>query len=172
MLLIDLWAREPGSVFADQTWMGFMGREIPERLQEVWRAVHGGREAAVGYVRQHFGDSETPLRGCDVDAACRAVIEKAGFIDRFNHRTGHAIDNEIHGLGPNIDGVETHDVRTLLPGVAFSVEPGVYMAEENLGVRSEINVYLGGDGPEVTTPKPQDAIYPLLGDGWKSSSNL
>jgi Xaa-Pro aminopeptidase len=172
VLLIDLWAREPGSVFADQTWMGFMGTEIPGRVQEVWRAVHGAREAAVKYAVDHFGDPETRLRGCDVDAASRAVIEKAGFIDRFNHRTGHSIDSEVHGLGPNIDGIETHDVRTLLPGVAFSVEPGVYMAEENLGVRSEINVYLGHDGPEVTTPKTQEDVYPLLSEGWERSSNL
>ncbi len=68
--------------------------------------------------------------------------------------------------------METHDTRTLPPGVAFSIEPGVYIAEENFGVRSEINVYMGEDGPEVTTPQPQEAIYPLLGDGWKSSSNL
>ncbi|UCC84881.1 MAG: aminopeptidase P family protein [Gemmatimonadota bacterium] len=172
VLLIDLWAREPGSVFADQTWMGFMGTEIPGRVREVWRAVHGAREAAVKYAGDHFGDPEAPLRGCDLDAASRAVIEKAGFIECFNHRTGHSIDNEVHGLGPNIDGVETHDVRTLLPGVAFSIEPGVYMAEENLGVRSEINVYLGHDGPEVTTPKTQDDVYPLLSEGWERSSNL
>jgi Xaa-Pro aminopeptidase len=63
-------------------------------------------------------------------------------------------------------------VRRLLPGVAFSIEPGVYMAEENLGVRSEINVYLGHDGPEVTTPKTQDDVYPLLSEGWERSSNL
>lgn len=172
VLLIDLWAREPGSVFADQTWMGFMGTEIPEREQEVWRAVHGAREAAVKWALDHFADPETPLRGCDIDAASRAVIEKAGFADNFNHRTGHSIDNEIHGIGPNIDGVETQDERILLPGIAFSVEPGVYLADEEIGVRSEINVFLGPDGPEVTTPKPQAEIYRLLSDGWQSSSNL
>ncbi len=172
VLLIDLWAREPGSVFADQTWMGFMGTEIPDRVQEVWRAVHGARTAAVKWAEDHFGNPDTPLRGCDVDAASRAVIEQAGFGDCFNHRTGHSIDNEVHGLGPNIDGVETSDERILLPGIGFSVEPGVYMADEFLGVRSEINVYLGLTGPEVTTPKPQTDIYPLLREGWESSSNL
>jgi Xaa-Pro aminopeptidase len=171
VLLIDLWGREPGSVFADQTWMGFMGTEVPDRVQEVWRAVHGARVAAVEYAKTTFADSNTPLRGCDVDAASRAVIEKAGFIEKFNHRTGHSIDNEVHGLGPNIDGVETKDDRVLLPGIGFSVEPGVYF-EGDFGVRSEINVYVGPDGPEVTTPKPQDEIYLLLSDRWQKSSNL
>jgi Xaa-Pro aminopeptidase len=171
VLLIDLWAHEPGSVYADQTWMAFMGTEVPGNVQEVWRAVQGARVAAVEYAEATFADPGKALRGCDVDAASRAVIEKAGFLDRFNHRTGHSIDNEVHGLGPNIDGVETRDERVLLPGIGFSVEPGVYF-EGEFGVRSEINVFIGPDGPEVTTPNPQSEMYLLLSDGWESSSNL
>jgi len=171
VLLIDLWAREEGSVFADQTWMGYMGSEIPDRVEEVWRAVHGGRTAAVDYLNAHHTDRDPPLRGCDVDRACREVIEKAGFGGYFNHRTGHSIDAEVHGIGPNIDSVETRDERALLPGVGFSVEPGVYLPGE-FGIRSEINVFIGPDGPEVTTPNPQTEIYALLSEGWQSSSNL
>jgi Xaa-Pro aminopeptidase len=171
VLLIDLWAREPGSVFADQTWMSFMGTEVPGKIQEVWTAVRGARVAAVEYAKVTFADPATPLRGADVDAASRAVIEEAGYLDRFNHRTGHSIDNEVHGLGPNIDGVETRDERVLLPGIGFSVEPGVYF-EGEFGVRSEINVFMGVDGPEVTTPRPQDEMYLLLSDEWERSSNL
>ena len=115
--------------------------------------------------------SGQPLRGCDVDNASRSVIEAAGFGDNFNHRTGHSIDGELHGLGPNIDGVETQDDRLLLPGVGFSIEPGIYL-EGELGVRSEINVYLRADGPVVTTPKYQTDMYLLLRDGWETSSNL
>ncbi|HSG81943.1 MAG TPA: Xaa-Pro peptidase family protein [Gemmatimonadota bacterium] len=171
VLLIDLWAREPGSVYADQTWMGFMGTEVPVKVQDAWRAVHGARTAAVEYAKATFADAKVPLRGCDVDAASRAVIEKAGFAAHFNHRTGHSIDNEVHGLGPNIDGVETRDERALLPGIGFSIEPGVYFDGE-FGVRSEINMFVGPGGPEVTTPRPQDEIYRLLSDGWERSSNL
>ncbi len=168
VLLIDLWGREAGSVFADQTWMGFMGKEIPARVNEVWRSVHGARTAAVKLLEDGHGRT---LRGCDVDAASRAVIEKAGFGKQFNHRTGHSIDAELHGLGPNIDGIETRDERVLLPSIGFSIEPGVYL-EGEFGVRSEINVYLGPGGPEVTTPKPQAHIYALLDDRWESKSNL
>jgi Xaa-Pro aminopeptidase len=148
--------------------MGFMGKEIPARVGEVWRSVHGARNAAVKLLE----DSQAgTLRGCDVDAASRSVIEEAGFGKQFNHRTGHSIDGELHGLGPNIDGIETRDDRVLLPGIGFSIEPGVYLSEE-FGIRSEINVYLGPRGPEVTTPKPQKNIYALLGDRWESESNL
>ncbi len=171
VLLIDLWAKEPGSVFADQTWMGFMGAEVPQKVEKIWQTVRDARDAAVKYIETTFSDPGKTLRGCDVDAASRAVIQKAGYGGYFNHRTGHSIDNEVHGLGPNIDGVETNDDRILLPGIGFSIEPGIYL-ENEFGVRSEINVYLGPDGPEVTTPKPQTEIYRLLTDEWHSKSNL
>lgn len=171
VLLIDLWAREPGSVFADQTWMGFMDSEVPEKVEQVWRTVREARDAAVEYAATTFADPDKILRGCDVDAACRGVIERAGFGGHFNHRTGHSIDNEVHGLGPNIDGIETNDDRVLLPGIGFSIEPGIYL-ENDFGVRSEIDVYLGANGPEVTTPKPQTDLYRLLTDEWQSKSNL
>ena len=171
VLLIDLWAKEPGSVFADQTWMGFMDTEVPDKVETIWRIVRDARDAAVKYAETAFSDPNKQLRGCDVDAASRAVIQKAGYGGYFNHRTGHSIDNEVHGLGPNIDGVETNDDRILLPVIGISLEPGIYL-ENEFGVRSEINVYLGLDGPEVTTPKPQADIYRLLGDEWQSKSNL
>jgi Xaa-Pro aminopeptidase len=171
VLLIDLWAREPGSVWADQTWMGFMGTEVPERERRVWETVRDARDAAVEYIEQTVAQADRPLRGRDVDTASRAVIEKAGFGANFNHRTGHSIDGELHGLGPNIDGVETDEERILLPGTGFSIEPGIYL-EGEFGVRSEINVHMGAEGPEITTPKPQADVYALLSDGWENSSNL
>jgi len=171
VLLIDLWGREEGSVYADQTWMGFMGTEIPEPVQQIWRTVYGARTAALDYLERHHSDAARPLRGCDVDAACRGVIEEAGFGEYFNHRTGHSIDGDVHGLGPNIDGIETRDERRLLAGIGFSVEPGIYLPGR-FGVRSEVNVYMGADGPEVTTPRPQTEVYALLREGWQNSSNL
>lgn len=171
VLLIDLWGREPGSVYADQTWMGYTGTAIPEKVRQVWHAVRAARDAAVAYIEAHESDTEPPLRGYDVDVASRRVIQDAGFGDRFNHRTGHSIDAELHGLGPNIDSVETRDSRALLPGIGFSIEPGVYL-EGEFGVRSEINVYVGESGPEVTTPGVQSELYALLREGWERSSNL
>ncbi|MDQ3605522.1 MAG: M24 family metallopeptidase, partial [Gemmatimonadota bacterium] len=74
---------------------------------------------------------------------------------------GHSIDRELHGSGPNLDNLETRDTRRLIPGVGFSVEPGIYLAGD-VGFRSEINVFLGQDGPEVTPREPQRELYPIL----------
>ena len=89
------------------------------------------------------------MTGAAVDDASRDVITERGYAEFFTHRTGHSIDTDLHGSGPNIDNFETNDSRELLPGVGFSVEPGVYL-EGRFGVRSEVNVYLTDAGPVVT----------------------
>jgi len=149
VLLIDLWATEADGVYADQTWMGTIGAPS-ERAQQVWTAVRDARDAALALLKERIGTG-APVTGAEVDDAARAVITSAGFGPHFTHRTGHSIDErDLHGSGPNLDNLETRDARRLLPGVAFSVEPGVYLAGE-LGVRSEVNCIVG-DGELLITP--------------------
>ncbi len=147
VVLLDLFGGRPGSVPADQTWMGFSGSP-PAKVQRVWETVRDARDAALDAV-QRAAREGTPLQGRMVDRAARDLIEAAGFGDFFVHRTGHSIDRALHGSGPHCDDYETRDDRLLLPGVGFSVEPGIYLAGE-FGIRSEVNVYWGADGPIVT----------------------
>ncbi|NOT09727.1 MAG: aminopeptidase P family protein [Gemmatimonadales bacterium] len=156
VVLIDLFGKYPGGISADQTWMGWSGATPTERVQRVWTAVRDGRDAALDLVRA-AGKSGKPLAGFEVDGAARAVIEKAGFGEFFVHRTGHSIDQSLHGSGPHMDGYETRDDRIILPGCGFSVEPGVYLPGE-FGVRSEVNVFWGPEGPLVTPVEPQTEL--------------
>lgn len=160
LLLIDLWGAFENSVPADQTWMGVMAAEVDARTQAVWEAVRDARDAAIDFLRSRAEDGGD-VRGYEVDDVARAVIEERGYGSCFVHRTGHSIDTDLHGSGPNLDNLESRDDRRLLPGVAFSVEPGIYI-EDELGVRSEVNVYWGSDGPEVTPSEPQREIFTLL----------
>jgi Xaa-Pro dipeptidase len=154
VVLLDLWAgRSLTTVFADQTWIGFAGTEVPQRVREVWGTVRGARDAAIDIIRQ-AAQSGRAIMGYEADRAARSVIEQAGYGDAFVHRTGHSIDRDLHGSGPHLDDYETHDDRTLIQGVGFSVEPGIYLAGE-FGMRSEINVFMGPSGPEVTPRQPQ-----------------
>lgn len=158
LVLIDLYGKEDDeAIWADQTWMAYVGDEVPERLTRIFEAARDAREAAVDLVRARW-DAGEPVAGYEVDDAARAVIVERGFGDAFIHRTGHSIDRELHGLGPNIDNLETRDTRTLIQGIGFSVEPGIYLAGD-VGFRTEIDVYMGPDGPEVTTPGPQREIH-------------
>jgi Xaa-Pro aminopeptidase len=138
-VLIDIWGRleKPGSVYYDITWTGVVGREPTEKEQRVFETVCRARDAAIATVEQAFAQERT-IRGYEADDAARAVIGAAGFGELFTHRTGHNITQEIHGSGANLDNLETHDVRRILPCTCFSVEPGIYLAE--FGVRSEIDM--------------------------------
>jgi Xaa-Pro aminopeptidase len=154
VVLLDLWGgRSLTTVFADQTWMGFAGTTVPDEVQRVWTIVRDARDAAIARLRaaSAAGDRVT---GAQLDAAARSHIAAHGYGDAFVHRTGHSIDIELHGSGPHLDGFETHDNRLLLDGIGFSVEPGIYLTGR-FGVRSEVNVVLHAEGPEVTPREPQ-----------------
>jgi Xaa-Pro aminopeptidase len=153
ILLIDLWAHEPGGIYADQTWMASLG-EPSARALEVWAAVRDARDAAVALLRERVAAGR-PVRGGEADDAARAVISAAGFGEYFIHRTGHSIDaHDLHGSGPHLDNLETREERELVPGVGFSVEPGVYVAGD-IGMRSEVNAYMAGDRLVVTPERYQ-----------------
>jgi len=158
VVLLDLWARRSErTVWADQTWMGFAGKEVPAEVLEVWSAVREARDAAVDKLRAAMKAGEK-VNGGMLDTVARGVLVRHGYGEYFTHRTGHSIDLGLHGSGPHLDDFETHDNRELMPGVAFSIEPGVYLTGR-FGVRSEINVVLGVDGPEVT---PRDVQQDLI----------
>ncbi len=148
LLLLDLWAKEPGRIYADQTWMASIGAPSARSL-ELWNVVRGARDAALDLLRERL-QSGRPVAGAEADRAARGVIEAAGYGDRVVCRTGHSIDRVgLHGFGPTIDDTETFDSRLIVPGVGFSVEPGVYFPGE-VGLRSEVNAHARTDGLDVT----------------------
>ena len=164
-VLIDLWAKmkRPRTVYSDLTRVGFVGKAVPQRHAEIFRIVAQARDAAIETVRTAFGAGR-PLEGWEVDRAARDVISKAGYADRFVHRTGHSIGQEVHGNGANMDDLETHETRHLLRRTCFSIEPGIYLAD--FGVRSEVNVYIDGAGTVHVTGGPvQTAVVPILAAG-------
>lgn len=152
-LLIDIWGRidKPGTVFYDITWTGVVGREPSAREQQVFETVRNARDAAIAAVESAFRENRA-IRGFEADDAARAVIRNAGFGEYFTHRTGHNIEQELHGSGAHLDNLETHDERRILPNTCFSVEPGIYLPE--FGVRSEVNM-MTAPGKAWVTGKAQ-----------------
>ncbi len=150
LVLIDLWARGtgPDDVYADITWMGFCGDRPAPRMDQIFRVASGARDVGLEAVALAHREGRT-LEGWQVDRAVRDHIADKGFGDAFIHRTGHSIGTSVHGDGANLDDLETHDTRKLVPGLAFSIEPGIYLPEEGMGVRTEIDVFLAADGPKV-----------------------
>lgn len=157
VVLIDLWAKlkKPGSVYYDVTWTGYSGEEIPSEVQRVFSIVTGARDAAVAKVQNSIG-AGLPLCGFEVDDACRGYIREHGMGEYFIHRTGHSIGEDVHGAGANMDNLETHDERRVIPWTCFSVEPGIYLPA--FGIRSEVNVFVGDREARVTGERQTELV--------------
>ena len=160
LLLLDMWGKRnaPGSVYYDITWMGYLGASVPGKFAKVFRVVREARDSAISFVRENIAAGRS-IEGWQVDRAAREVVRKAGYAKHFVHRTGHSIGEDVHGNGANMDGLETQDVRRIIPSTCFSIEPGIYLPE--FGVRSEVNVYVDSREARVTGAI-QTEIAPLL----------
>jgi len=160
LLLLDVWGKtkDTGSVYYDVTWIGYLGAKVPDKYAKVFGILRQARDKAVDLILTSVA-AENPLQGWQVDKAARAIIEKAGYGKYFFHRLGHNIGETIHGNGANMDNLETHDTRHLIPKTCTSVEPGIYLPE--FGMRTEVNVYIG-EGEARVTGAVQREILPLL----------
>lgn len=161
-VLVDLWAKldQPRAVYSDLTRVGFIGETVPDKYEAIFQIVAQARDAAIECVRNAFATGND-LQGWQVDQAARDVITAAGYGPAFVHRTGHSIGQETHGNGANMDNLETHEERRILPRTCFSVEPGIYLPE--FGVRSEINVFVDADKKvHVTGGELQRQVVPIL----------
>lgn len=164
-VLIDLWCAEPGRPYSDVTWVGYAGEPTAEYL-DAWQAVRGARDAAV----QKLHEGWPQVQGWQLDRHARDAMGER-WAPHFLHRLGHDLGSDtpgsgLHGPGANLDDYETHDTRWLTPGLAVTVEPGVYPQERGFGIRSEINIYLGEAGPETTTDVQQRPFLLGGGESW------
>jgi Xaa-Pro aminopeptidase len=161
-VLLDLWAKEPGedAIYADFTWVAFVGKTVPEEHAKIFSIVANARDAAAKLIHDRVTRKE-PVSGRDADRAAREVIEGAGFGEHFLHRTGHSIGREVHGTGANLDSLETDDHRMLIENTCFSIEPGIYLPGR-FGVRSEIDMTIENGRAHVSADAVQRAIIPIL----------
>ena len=159
VLLVDLWAKEPGAVYADQTWMATVGEASP-RVTHAWRAALAARDGAIELIRSSVA-SGNPVRGLDVYRRARSLLDEHGYAAYTLGRVGHSIDQrQLHGAGPNLDAIESRDDRVLLPGTACSVEPGIYIPGA-FGLRSEVNLFVG-DHDILITPEDYQRDLTIL----------
>ncbi|MAT08827.1 MAG: hypothetical protein CL707_06970 [Chloroflexi bacterium] len=157
-VLIDLWSSlsGEGNMAADITWTGYVGDSIPPENQAVFDIVIGARDCALDYLVNAHQKGKL-VKGYEIDKIAREYISKAGYGDYFKHRLGHSIGKEIHSNAVNLDSYETYDTRNIIPGICFSIEPGIYLPE--FGVRSEIDVFLSKEGPIPTTEMQTSPVF-------------
>jgi Xaa-Pro aminopeptidase len=159
LVLLDMWAKldRPDGVYYDITWVGYCGEQPPSKIENVFDVVKSARDQAIRRVTDAVAANES-LSGFQVDDAARSRVRDAGYADYFFHRTGHSIGAEVHGTGANMDNLETHDERKIIPWTCFSIEPGIYLPE--FGIRSEVDVFVDDERARVTG-EMQDRIVLL-----------
>jgi Xaa-Pro aminopeptidase len=148
-VLLDVWAKKntPGAVYYDITWTGYVGKAPSDKQREIFQIVRDARDVGVKTVLDAIAAGQH-IAGWQVDRATRDHIQKSGYGDYFIHRTGHSIGTDVHSNGANMDDLEIHDERQILPNSCFSIEPGIYLPD--FGVRSEVNVLVRSNRAEVT----------------------
>lgn len=161
-ILLDLWCKQkkPRAIYADITRVGVAASRPTGRQQEIFNLVKEARDRATFFIRDQH-EKHLPMQGWQVDQVCRSYLEERGYGQYFIHRTGHHIGEDVHGPGANLDNLETHDYRELLPGTGFSVEPGIYLPGE-FGVRLEYDLYLHPSGQVSVTGGVQEEVVCLL----------
>ncbi|MEZ4358534.1 MAG: M24 family metallopeptidase [Kofleriaceae bacterium] len=161
LVLIGLALRvdQPDGIFAAQTWVAYAGAAVPERVSKLFDSVTLARDQAIALISDRNAKRK-PLRGYEVDRLARGVLSKAGLAAQVLHRSGHSIDTSLEGAGANLDDYDRKDTRSLVAGTGVTLGPAVYFAGE-LGVRSEVTVFVSPSGPEVTTPA-QHEVEALL----------
>ncbi len=160
-ILIDLWAKEMDekSVFGDITRVAIAADKPTPIQQKIFDIVRTAQKAGIDLVKSRFAEGKR-IEGWEVDETVRGVILDAGHGKNFIHRTGHNIEIALHGSGADMDNLEMHDVRPILPSTVFSIEPGIYLPEE-FGVRLELDLLVHKDGRVEVTTGEQDSIVCL-----------
>ncbi len=158
VVLIDMWAKmdDPEGVYADITWMGYVGETVPEEIENRFQVLKTAIDLDIEYLEKNL-----PLRrieGYEIDDIGRKYIESKGYGEYFTHRTGHsiAVDVSPHGPGVNIDNYESHDTREITDGVTFSLEPGIYAPD--YGMRSETDIYIENRKPIAVGGRQEHVI--------------
>ena len=142
LLVVD-WGAAHNGYISDLTRTFAVG-EVDVEYAKIHQIVHEANAAGRA--------SAKPGVPCaNVDKAARDVIEKAGYGKYFTHRTGHGIGMEGHE-DPYMRG---DNMQLLEPGMAFTVEPGIYLTDRN-GVRIEDNMVITEDGAESLSDMPRE----------------
>ena len=158
ILQLDIFAKKETGIYADISWVGFLGSDPPQEVSSAFKSLLACRDSTLLFMQKNFADNGR-IRGLEVDKHTRAALQECGFGKYLRHRTGHAIDWECHGIGVNIDSIEFPDERTLLDGSCFSIEPGIYFPD--YGLRTEIDVYISEGLPVVSGKAPQNRLLTL-----------
>ncbi len=155
LILLDIWGRldAKNSPYADATFMFYVGKKVPEKIQKTWRVLIQARDGAIDYIKKEIKKGRFP-RGLDIDRVAHDIIGKAGFGNGIKHTIGHSLGfDSPHGKLP---GINWREYSPILKNVGYTIEPGIYL--KDFGIRSEIDFYIDDQNKVVITTLVQHKI--------------
>ena len=159
LTLIDIWAKLKGdrSPFADITWMGYSGKNIPREINRIFKIVIKARNFALKFIRENLKKKKFP-KTKKVDKKVRNYFKKFGLEKYFPHGIGHSLGfSRCHGSYFRFSKKSQAKIKL---GIPFTIEPGLYF-KNRFGIRSEINCYITKDYKLIITTKIQKEIIKL-----------
>jgi len=156
LVLVDIWAKldEKDAPFADITWMGYTGRNIPPEVKKAFRLVIGARKEAIRFLKEKLKDKKLP-RSIEVEKTVRNYLDKFKVEKYFTHGVGHSLGiAQDHGTYFKFSSKTKSKMKLSVP---FTIEPGLYF-KNKFGIRSEINCYLTRDYKLIITTEVQNKI--------------
>ncbi|MCB1247088.1 MAG: aminopeptidase P family protein [Acidimicrobiia bacterium] len=141
-VVIDFGGHKDG--YCSDTTRNFVVGSAPDGYATAFAILHEAQQTATSFVRPGRVTAE-------VDRAARTIIDRAGLGERFIHRLGHGIGLDVHEAPYLVDG----DTTVLEPGMAFSIEPGIY-TPGSWGMRIEDIVVVTASGVDVLNNSPRE----------------
>jgi Xaa-Pro aminopeptidase len=146
LVVVDIGGMTPTGYRSDCTRTYVVGGPPDPQVAEWYGALHAAQQAATAAVRPGVSAEQ-------IDAVARGVIADAGWDEHFIHRTGHGIGLDTHEAPYIVAG----NAQPLVPGMAFSVEPGIYLAGR-CGARIEDIVVCTEDGVRTLNNGPRELV--------------
>jgi len=161
LIQLSLRARDKSedAIYASASWVVYVGNEVPEKFVDNFRILKNTRNRAFEFIQSAMKKAK-PLYGWEVDEYAREIIRKEKLDSNYLHRTGHSLGNAFYGNGVNLDNLETRDERMVIPGLCFTIVPGLYFSD--YGMRSEINLYVDAKAAHMSTPQIQEDIVQII----------
>ena len=167
-LLIDLWAKgtADGSVYADSTWVAYVGDTVPQRQQEIFDIVTGARDAALHYLEDAHNQG-TAVQRWQADQVARDFISSRGYGEYFTHRLGPSIGFEVHSEAVNLDGFETHNTPPTLPALPRDIPSDLPCIRRVAGHTDSNPIHTAefASNWELSSARALSVVYYLIGQG-------
>jgi len=149
--------KHESSMFARLGWSLYTGEQVPDSLSKSWKKIVAAAEEALGLLRARIPRQRT-LLGYEVAQAARAKLGSSP--DILPRPLGYNLNRDQHNFGVRFDNYLTHDDREIMPGMGFTLQPGIY--KDTYALRTCANLFIRGDRQvKLSAPLQQEIIAVL-----------